>query len=156
VSKRDRPDEFTIITPVSRLLGAIDLARTRAFYRDVLGFDVHRPDGEPQALEVVSGQARIRFGSHDYGPGDWNEPHAPGAAVVFFETDNVEGLHTAVRARGGTPSALEMVNAIKMRVFEIRDPASGNSASWISRATRSRSASRSNDVDSRVRFTTGE
>jgi predicted enzyme related to lactoylglutathione lyase len=41
---------------------------------------------------------------------------------VFFETDNVEGMHSAIRRRGGEPSDLEKVNWIKARVFEIRDP----------------------------------
>jgi catechol 2,3-dioxygenase-like lactoylglutathione lyase family enzyme len=114
--------EFTIITPVSRLLGATDLARSSAFYRDVLGFQVHASNGTPDAVDVVLGQARIRFGAHDYGPGDWDEPRPPGAVIVFFETDNVEALHAAVRRRGGKPSELGNVNRIKMRVFEIRDP----------------------------------
>jgi catechol 2,3-dioxygenase-like lactoylglutathione lyase family enzyme len=122
VNPCDQPIESTIITPVSRMLGTTDLARTAAFYRDVLGFQVRPSEGEPGTVEVVSGQARIRFGSHDYGPSDWEAPRQPGSAIIFFESDNVEGMHAAVQARGGRPSEPESVNAIKMRVFEIRDP----------------------------------
>jgi len=114
--------EFAIITPVSRLLGAADLARTTTFYRDVLGFEVHQSAGDATAIEVVSGKARIRFGADDYAPADWDERRPIGSAIVFFETDNVDAIHAAARARRGKPSDLEKVNAIKMRVFEIRDP----------------------------------
>ncbi len=41
---------------------------------------------------------------------------------MFFPTDDVVAMHTAVRTRGGEPSGLEKVNWIKMRMFEIRDP----------------------------------
>lgn len=114
--------ESGIVTPVSRLLGATDLARTSAFYRDVLAFDVRRAEREAHAIEVISGKARLRFGRHDHAPNDWDEPRPIGSAVVFFETDNVEAIHAAVRQRGGRPSELENVNALQMRVFEIRDP----------------------------------
>jgi predicted enzyme related to lactoylglutathione lyase len=91
------------------------------FYRDILGFDVRQPEGEPETLEVLSGPARIRFGPHQYRPDGPENPH-PGSTVVFFETNNVEGFHAAVRSRGGSPSSLQHVNGIKMRVFEMRDP----------------------------------
>jgi catechol 2,3-dioxygenase-like lactoylglutathione lyase family enzyme len=116
------PDQFAIITPVSRLLGSTDLARTSAFYRDVLGFEVFQSDGESNSVEVVSGKARIRFGAHDYAPNEWDGPRPLGSSIVFFETDHVEAMHKAVRARGGNPSELEKANAIKMQMFEIRDP----------------------------------
>jgi predicted enzyme related to lactoylglutathione lyase len=114
--------DLTIVAPVSRLLGTRDLAGTTAFYRDVLDFHVRAAQDEPGVTEAVRGQARIRFGADDHAPGDWAEPRPAGAAIVFFETNDVEGLHAAIRARGGTPSGLERVNGIKMRVFEIRDP----------------------------------
>ena len=116
----DRTSEFAIVAPVSRFLAATDLARTTTFYRDILGFEVRPSDG-PDALEVCYGPARIQFGLHEDGPEGREEPQ-PGSAVVFFETDRIEELHASVRARGGTPTALERVNGIKMRVFEIRDP----------------------------------
>ena len=117
----DQPSEFTIIAPVSRFLGARDFAQTTRFYRDILGFEVQQSDVGPPALNVYWGPARIHFGPHEYGPEGPEEPR-PGSAVVFFETDNIEELHASVRSRGGTPTALETVNGIKMRVFEIRDP----------------------------------
>jgi uncharacterized glyoxalase superfamily protein PhnB len=42
--------------------------------------------------------------------------------VLFLQTEDVAAMHSAVRARGGSPSEIERVNWIKMRMFEIRDP----------------------------------
>jgi uncharacterized glyoxalase superfamily protein PhnB len=114
-----------ITSPVMRQLGVADADRSVAFYRDVLGFDVRllqaERDGRPH-IEVVSGPARIELGAWDYPPSDWKHRNRPGSAIAFFETDDIEAMHAAVRARGGTPSELTTVNGIKMRMFEIRDP----------------------------------
>jgi catechol 2,3-dioxygenase-like lactoylglutathione lyase family enzyme len=108
-----------IVAPVARSIGVADRARSILFYRDVLGFEMR--DG-PGAIEAVYGPARVQFGTHDYAPNNWTEPRPPGSAMIFFHTDDVAAMHAAIRARGGTPSQLEKVNWIKMRMFEIRDP----------------------------------
>ncbi len=102
--------------PVSRRLPVHDLERSRAFYRDVLGFKeqpVRADFGAGAAAELTRGAARIQL-----------EPvmTAPRRAVVFLETEDVAGLREAVLARGGQPSELERVNWIKYQVFEVRDP----------------------------------
>ena len=102
-----------------RVIGVADPARSIAFYRDVLGFEVREQAG---AIEAVCGPARVRLGAHDYAPNDWEEPRPRGSAMLFFEVDNVSALHAAIRARGGNPSGMEKVNWIKMRLFEVRDP----------------------------------
>jgi predicted enzyme related to lactoylglutathione lyase len=112
--------EPRITAPVSRWLGARDVERTVAFWRDVLGFEVGERDGEG-AIEVRSGRARIHFGKLDAAP-DFSKETSPGSAIVFFDTDDVEGMHAAITRRGGQPSELEKVNWIKRRVFETRDP----------------------------------
>ena len=104
------PVKPAVVSPVTRLIGVADDARSILFYRDVLGFEIRDEAG---AVEAVSGPARIQFARH-------GEP--PKSAIVFFQTDDVEAMHAAIRARGGLPSELEKVNWIKMRMFEIRDP----------------------------------
>ena len=96
-----------IVAPVSRLLGATDLTRTIAFYQDVLGFEVGEPDGASGAVEVISGEARLRFSAHDHQAGDWEDPRPAGSVAVFFETDDVAAMHAGVRERGGAPGALQ-------------------------------------------------
>jgi catechol 2,3-dioxygenase-like lactoylglutathione lyase family enzyme len=111
--------EPAITAPLSRYLVVADPARSIAFYRDVLGFAVHPVGGnygQAAVAELVRGPARIQLGIGD------GEAGTSGPAILFFETDDVDALRAAVAARGGSPSALERVNWIKMRMFELRDP----------------------------------
>jgi predicted enzyme related to lactoylglutathione lyase len=41
---------------------------------------------------------------------------------LFLQCDDVVATHAAISGRGGTASAIQNVNWIKMRMFEIRDP----------------------------------
>ena len=103
--------EPRITAPVSRYLGTKDIDRAVRFWRDVLGFEVHQPPDDGTAV-LQSGRARIRFGKDD----------CEGPAVIFFDTDDVEGMRSLIQQRGGEPGGLEKVNWIKRRVFEVRDP----------------------------------
>jgi catechol 2,3-dioxygenase-like lactoylglutathione lyase family enzyme len=115
-----------VASPMMRFLPVADLSRSIAFYRDVLGFEIREQE---DGTEAVLGPARIRFGKEGYGPTDWSTPKAPGSAVLFLQSVDVEALHAAVGARGGHPSGIEKVNWIKMRMFEIRDP--DNNVLWF-------------------------
>jgi len=109
-----------ITAPVSRWLGASDIDRAVAFWRDVLNFEAgeRAADG---SIELTSGRARIHFGTLDTAP-DFSSEGPPGTAIVFFDVNDVAGMHTAIASRGGRPTAVEKVNWIKRRVFEVRDP----------------------------------
>jgi catechol 2,3-dioxygenase-like lactoylglutathione lyase family enzyme len=104
-----------VTAPVMRHLGASDLPRMVAFYRDVLGFQV------VDEKEVAYGPARIVFSEDDWDPYN-TERRSRGSAMVFFQVDDVVGMHAVVKARGGAPSEPEKVNWIKMHVFQIQDP----------------------------------
>jgi uncharacterized glyoxalase superfamily protein PhnB len=114
-----------IVAPLSRLLAVADSERSIAFYREVLGFEV-RPakegDGVSAVAEVVAGPARIQLGVRESAVDSTGQHRPRGSAILFFQTDDVVAMHAAVIARGGKPTALEKVNWIKMRMFEIRDP----------------------------------
>ena len=118
------PKPASVVAPVSRHLDVADLARSAAYYRDVLGFTV-QPDGT-DAAEATLGPARITLGSRRDTAGDHER------SIVFFETNDVAAMHSALRDRGASPSALEDVNWIKMRMFEVRDP-DGN-VLWFGRS----------------------
>ncbi len=104
-----------IVAPVSRFISVADVDRSVAFYRDVLGFQARE-----QAVE--SGPARIELVTADSARDSTGEPRPRGAAILFFETDDVAAMRDAVLARGGKPSEMEKANWIKMQLFEIRDP----------------------------------
>lgn len=114
-----------IVAPVSRHLAVADTARSLAFYRDTLGFELAPPRKGTDAaadVEIVYGPARIQLGVHDDAHDSTGERRRRGAAILFFETDDVMAMCAAIRARGGTPTEPEKVNWIKMRMFQLTDP----------------------------------
>ena len=120
-----REDKPVIVAPVSRHLAVGEIARSVAFYRDVLGFNagsVRDENGVPALVEVKYGPAIIQLGVHESALDSTGTPRPRGSAILFFQTDDVAMMRDAVIARGGQPSELEKVNWIKMRMFEIKDP----------------------------------
>jgi catechol 2,3-dioxygenase-like lactoylglutathione lyase family enzyme len=114
-----------ITAPLSRFLAVADLERSIGFYHDVLGFEmrpVERDAQFPALAELGRGPARIQLGTMESALDSTGESRPRGSAILFLETDDVAGLRAAIMARGGSPSELEKVNWIKMRMFEIRDP----------------------------------
>ena len=142
-----RVSEPRIVAPVSRLLGARDHQLAVSFWRDVLGFDV-RGSVEDGSVELTSGRARIRFGGIDCPPDFSGEGRPPGSAVIFFDTDDIERMHAAIRTRGGRPTDIEKVNWIKRRVFEVRDP--DGHVIWFGQSYHQRSADRPRRILSRA------
>ena len=115
-----------ITAPVSRHLDVSDVARTVAYYRDVLGFTVAKADADASGpAEVTSGPARITLGATNGHVSDARH-------VLFFEVDDTSAMRSTLASRGAKPTAAEDVNWIKMRVFEVRDP-DGNSI-WFGRS----------------------
>ena len=106
-----------IIAPVSRHILVADIARSVAFYRDAIGFEVRSDPGHSnQAPELTLGPARITLGRRD--------PSRSGQErfIVFFETADVAATYDILAARGAKPTVPEDVNWIKMRMIEVRDP----------------------------------
>ena len=132
-----RAAEPRITAPVSRYLGTKDIDRAVRFWRDVLGFEVHQPPDDGTAV-LQSGRARIRFGKDD----------CEGSAVIFFDTDDVEGMRSLIQQRGGEPGGLEKVNWIKRRVFEVRDP--DGHVIWFGQSYHMKSPERPRSMMSRV------
>jgi predicted enzyme related to lactoylglutathione lyase len=138
--------EPQITAPVSRWLGARDVERTVAFWRDVLGFEVSG-QSDDGGVEVRSGRARIHFGELDAAP-DFAKEGPPGSAIVFFDTDDVVAMQAAIRRRGGSTSELEKVNWIKRTVFEIRDP--DGHVIWFGQSYHQKSPDRPRHMMSRI------
>jgi catechol 2,3-dioxygenase-like lactoylglutathione lyase family enzyme len=115
----------TIVAPVSRHLSVADVELAIAFYRDILGFDISSEtegDGFSAEAQAVLGPAQIQLSSQVGAYDSTGELRPRGAAILFFQTDDVAAMREAILTRGGTPSELEKVNWIKMRMFEIVDP----------------------------------
>lgn len=113
-----------IVAPVSRILSVADVKRSVAFFRDVLGFSEVPPRGEfgRPAAEVVRGPARIELLTGDAAPDSTGQLRPRGAAMLFFQADDVAALRQEIVTRGGRPTELEKVNGIKMKLFQLADP----------------------------------
>lgn len=109
------PARPAIVAPLSRILAVADVGRSKAFYRDVLGFEVH---GD----ELTSGPARISLIVDDHAPDSTFVDRPRGAAILFLQVADVAATREYVAARGAAPRELERVNWIKMRVFQLEDP----------------------------------
>lgn len=70
----------------------------------------------------MSGPARIQLGVDQAAYDSTGERRPRGSAIPFFETDDVTGMREGVHGRGGTPSEIEKVNWIKMRMLQVADP----------------------------------
>lgn len=114
-----------ITSPVSRHLVVSDVARSLAFYGDVLGFTAAPETSKgnnPSPAEVVSGPARIQFYTQR-GVVDSTGPlPALGTAMVFFEVSDVEAMQAMIGSRGGKTTTPEKVNWIKIEMFQVQDP----------------------------------
>src|SRR5579871_2790049 len=94
-----------IICPVSRSLPAPDLDRTVAFYRDILGFE-HRGNS------LVNGPAEL-----------YPDPKQSTPEMFYFEVADVDTMHASITKRGGAPGIIGKANWIKIRMFQLTDPA---------------------------------
>ncbi len=104
------------------VLHVSNAAAARAFYRDLLGFEltfsVPVEGSDPCYMGVERDDARLHLSSH---AGDG----APGAAVYIY-VDDVDALHREFSARG-TPIHLAPVDQTwGLREMYVRDP-DGNS-----------------------------
>lgn len=104
-----------IVSSVEGLVNVSDLNRSLAFYRDVLQFDraeVVEDWTRPGGVEVFRGPARVHLHvDRDATP-----------AILFFQTDDLLAVRSAIKARGGMPSEIQRVNWVNLDMFEVRDP----------------------------------
>jgi len=103
------------------------MTKSLAFYSSILGFELTRtpsptPPKSRDHAELVSGPARIQLTVGDAAVDSTGQSRPRGAAMLFFETDDVAAMRNALITRGGHPSELEKVNWIKMQIFAIHDP----------------------------------
>jgi catechol 2,3-dioxygenase-like lactoylglutathione lyase family enzyme len=98
-----------ILSPVARSLAVNNPARTEAFYRNVLDFEIRSRDG---SFEATYGPARLEF----------EFEAAPKLEGVYFEVDELEAMQVAIAARGGNPAPIVQLNWVRLYLFEIRDP----------------------------------
>jgi lactoylglutathione lyase len=81
-----------------------DIARSLAWYRDVVGFTVEystERDGKLTSAAIRSGAAKI-FLNQDDGARGWERVKGEGFAITFDVGQDVDAIAEGIRARGGT------------------------------------------------------
>lgn len=105
------------------LLSVVEVEKTLAFYQDALQFEVtdrYEHDGLVRWAGVKSGDTELMFtrceAAQSVLPFGTKEN-----LVLYFYPDDVEALHTALKAQDYTVSDLR-VTFYHMKEFEMRDP----------------------------------
>lgn len=108
---------------LSPSLTAIDVRKSVAWYRDVLGFAVEREyerDGRLIAVALQAGAVKILI-TQDDGARGLDRIKGEGMSLQFTTAQSIDELATRIKAAGGVLDS-EPSDAWGVRVFRLRDP----------------------------------
>jgi lactoylglutathione lyase len=122
-------DERTAVEPLRAIaltvsLTVKDLARSTAWYRDVLGFAVderHERDGKLRAVSLRAGDVRIVIGQDDGAKG-WDRVKGEGFSVQFTTEQNIDAIAARIVDRGGSLADGPLDTPWGARVVRLIDP----------------------------------
>lgn len=121
-TQRAQPESFR-----ARELGASltvkDLERSLAWYRDVMGFTLHKKyerDGKLLAVALKAGAVRILLG-HDDGARGADRVKGEGFSLQLTTAQNVDELAKRIEERGGSLET-QPADIWGARAFRVRDP----------------------------------
>lgn len=101
-----------------------DLARSVAWYRDIIGFTVDREiarDGVLRAVAIRAGTVRLLLNLDDGGRG-WDRVKGEGLSFQLTTSQNIDDVANAIKARGGTLVTEPADMPWGARVFRLVDP----------------------------------
>ena len=101
-----------------------DLAKSMAWYCDVVGFTVHQRherDGKLRAVSLKAGDVNILLGQDDGAKG-WDRVKGQGLSLQFTTAQDVDGIAAEIKARGGKLDSDPHTTPWGARVFRLRDP----------------------------------
>ena len=119
---RAQPESFRA-REVSASFTVNDLAKSLAWYTDVLGFTVdreHEREGNLFAVSLKAGAVRVLI-TQDNGAKGADRAKGEGFSLMFTTAQNVDELAERIKARGGS-LATEPFDAFGARAFRIIDP----------------------------------
>jgi Uncharacterized protein conserved in bacteria len=127
-SESDRREHKTPESLRARTLAASftvnDLARSLAWYTDIVGFTVdqkHERDGKLRAVSLKAGEVRILLGQDDGAKG-WDRQKGAGSSIMLTTAQNVDELAARIKERGGVLESEPADMPWGARVFRISDP----------------------------------
>jgi uncharacterized glyoxalase superfamily protein PhnB len=119
---RSQPESFRA-RELTASLTVSDLARSIAWYRDVVGFYVdreHQREGRTFAASLKAGSVRILL-TQDDGAKGFDRSKGVGFSLQFVTAQSVDELAHRIVSHGGTLES-EPTDAWGARVFRLRDP----------------------------------
>jgi uncharacterized glyoxalase superfamily protein PhnB len=109
---------------LSASLTVKDLARSLAWYHDVVGFTVdrkHEREGKLRAVSLRAGEVRILIGQDDGAKG-WDRVKGEGFSLQITTNQNVDELAKRIKDLGGTLEMEPRDMPWGARVFRLKDP----------------------------------
>ena len=119
---RVQPESFRA-RELTASLTVSDLARSLAWYRDVVGFHVdreHQREGRTIAVSLRAGAVRILLNQDDGAKG-FDRAKGLGMSLQFTTAQSVDELAHRIKSHGVTLDT-EPTDAWGARVFRVRDP----------------------------------
>jgi uncharacterized glyoxalase superfamily protein PhnB len=110
--------------PLSISLTVKDLARSLAWYTDLLGFTVERTyegDGKVRGYALRAGDARIGIGQDDGAKG-WDRIKGQGCSLQITTDQPVDDIAGRIKAKGGTLLSEPEDMHWGVRMFQVLDP----------------------------------
>jgi uncharacterized glyoxalase superfamily protein PhnB len=120
---RAQPESFRART-LNASLTVNDLARSIAWYRDVVGFTVdheHERNGKLVAASLKAGAIQILLGQDDGAKG-MDRVKGIGFSLQFTTAQNIDDLANRIKSHGGTLESEPMDTPWGVRVFRVVDP----------------------------------
>jgi len=123
VNRRAHPESLRA-SSLSASLTVKDLAKSLAWYRDVLGFTVDREhirDGQFRAVSLKAGVVRVLINQDDGAKG-WDRVKGVGFSLQLATTQDVNEIARQIKLRGGTLESEPVDTPWGARVFRLYDP----------------------------------
>jgi uncharacterized glyoxalase superfamily protein PhnB len=121
--ERKNPESFRART-LTVSFTVNDLAKSLAWYRDVLGFTVdkeHERDGQVRAVSLKAGDVRILLGQDDGAKG-MNRQKGAGMSIMIGTAQDVDEVAARIKSRGGVLATEPTTMPWGARAFRIEDP----------------------------------
>ncbi|HVA56437.1 MAG: VOC family protein [Gemmatimonadaceae bacterium] len=121
--KRAEPMSFRA-RDLAASLTVNDLAKSLAWYCDVVGFTVdqkHEREGKVRAVSLKAGDVRIVLGQDDGAKG-WDRVKGEGLSLRFTTVQNIDDVAARIKQRGGTLESEPADMPWGARVLRLRDP----------------------------------
>jgi uncharacterized glyoxalase superfamily protein PhnB len=101
-----------------------DLAKSMAWYRDAIGFEVtqeHQREGKLAAVSLQAGDVRILL-NQDNGARGWDRVKGEGISIQFTVRGDIDDVASHIKSSGWTLDSEPADMPWGVRMFRLKDP----------------------------------